>query len=224
MSLKKYRAVIFDWDGTIMDSAARIVECLRKADQKAGLPELSDEKYRSIIGLSLRQAIEALHPDAPSELIDISEAEYRIQFLEKCDLQSVPFEGMTELLDNIEATGTPMAIATGKSRAGLNKVLSDDETGYGKYFFTTKSGEETACKPDPKMLQEIMDESGIALEHCLMVGDSEFDLKMANAIGMDSLAVSYGVHSDESLLSHNPQVLVHSPAEMWEWLSKRLAD
>jgi phosphoglycolate phosphatase len=216
--MKPYKLVIFDWDGTLMDSEGRIVACLQAAQAKAGVAVQPREQIKRIIGLSLRRAIDTLHPEQPAQVCDVIEAEYRVQFLEKNTTESQPFEGVVQVLDYLQAQGVRLAVATGKSRRGLDRVLSQEVTGFGRYFCVTRSGEETASKPDPKMLDEILAVTGVALEEALMVGDSTFDMEMAQRKGMSALAVTYGVHERGELEVFSPVAVCEDAWKMLAWL------
>lgn len=209
---KRYDMVIFDWDGTLMDSEAVIVTCLRHAARVNDLTLWDDKKLASIIGLSLMKAVQTLWPDAsPAQWQGAYDA-YRQHFLVDCPLESSPFDGVEVTLQQLQRQGYRLAIATGKSRLGLEKVLA--QTGFAQYFEMVKVAEETASKPDPLMLQEIQQESGIPLERLVMVGDTSFDLEMAQRLGMDSIAISHGVHDDEVLLQYAPRALIHHISEL----------
>ena len=214
--MKPYKVIIFDWDGTLMDSDQRIVDCLKAAAIKADLPLLPDQAYRDIIGLSLGVALQNLYPQASEWQHKVLDAVYRWQFMEANDTLMRPFEGLHDLLASLQSAGYLLAIATGKSRPGLELVLM--ETQVKSYFIVTKSGEETACKPNPLMLEEILQELSLAPSQALMVGDSIFDLQMAQAANMPSVAMSHGEHGLEALSAFNPQVCCDSLAELKAWL------
>ncbi len=214
--MKPYKVIIFDWDGTLMDSDQRIVDCLKAAAIKADLPLLPDQAYRDIIGLSLGVALQNLYPQASEWQHKVLDAVYRWQFMEANDTLMRPFEGLHDLLASLQSAGYLLAIATGKSRPGLELVLM--ETQVKSYFIVTKSGEETACKPNPLMLEEILQELSLAPSQALMVGDSIFDLQMAQAANMPSVAMTHGVHGLEALSVFNPQVCCDSLAELKAWL------
>jgi phosphoglycolate phosphatase len=214
--LKSYKVVIFDWDGTLMDSDKRIVDCLKEAALRADLPLLTDAEYRHIIGLSLPIALSTLYPNASEWQQKVMDAVYRWQFVEANSTQMLPYKGMVDLLSSLKSKGYLLAIATGKSRSGLNSVLA--ETGVTDYFFLTKSGEETACKPDPLMLQQIVDELGISVADALMVGDSVYDLDMAQRIGMDAVAMTHGVHNEQQLAVFNPLAFCDDLVALKAWI------
>jgi len=214
--MKPYKVIIFDWDGTLMDSDQRIVDCLKAAAERADLPLLSDQAYREIIGLSLGVALQTLYPQASEWQHKVLDAVYRWQFMEANNTLMQPFAGLDDLLASLIEAGYQLAIATGKSRQGLELVLA--ETKVNAFFVTTKSGEETACKPNPLMLQEILQELSLDVSQAVMIGDSVFDLQMAQNIGMDSVAMTHGVHGLEALSVFNPLVSCDSLGELKAWL------
>lgn len=214
--MKPYKVIVFDWDGTLMDSDQRIVDCLKAAAVKADLPLLADQAYRDIIGLSLGVALQRLYPQASEWQHKVLDAVYRWQFMEANDTLMQPFEGLHDLLTSLKSAGYLLAIATGKSRSGLELVMA--ETQVKPYFAVTKSGEETACKPHPLMLQEILNELSVDVSQALMVGDSVFDLQMAQAIDMPSVAMTHGVHGLEALSVFNPLTCCDNLAELKAWL------
>ncbi len=214
--MKPYKVVIFDWDGTLMDSDKRIVSCLKEAALRADLPLLTDAEYRHIIGLSLPIALWTLYPSATEWQHKVLDAVYRWQFMETNQTPMLPYAGMVDLLDSLKQAGYLLAIATGKSRPGLDSVLA--ETGVADYFVLTKSGEETACKPDPLMLQQIVDALGITVADALMVGDSVYDLDMAQRIGMHAVAMTHGVHDASQLAVYHPVAFCDDLMQLKSWL------
>jgi len=191
--------VVFDWDGTLMDSEAAIVSCMQAAIGEMALTGRSDANIRGIIGLGLKEAIHQLYP----ELGVVAQAQlaegYRRNFMALGDSSQTLFPGVEALLDQIASIGIEMAVATGKSRRGLDKVLAD--TGLGGYFLTTRTVDECRSKPDPQMLLEVMELAGAAAGQTLMVGDSIHDVRMAANAGVAALGVGYGVHPPELLIA-----------------------
>jgi len=218
--LKKYKAVIFDWDGTLMNSEARIVDAIQIAAKETGLPVLSYDESKQIIGLSLENAILGLYPGLEqSQVVAMSEA-YTQCFLEESNVDMVPFDGAEALLLNLKQQGLKVAIATGKSRKGLNAVLA--ETGFGVYFDMTRTPVESASKPDPLMLTQILEEFGLSVSDAVMIGDTTFDMEMAQNIEMDRIALSHGVHQTELLLDYNPVATLDSLNELNLWLMNNI--
>ena len=198
-----YKLLIFDWDGTIMDSVARIVDCLRISSvQVLGDEKRSDHELKDVIGLGLREAIQQLHPVATEQQIQDMSNTYRYQYMEVNKTSSVLFDGAESVLNTLEKKGYWLAVATGKGRQGLDQVL--DITGLGPRFHSTRCASETFSKPHPLMLEEILQQLGLNPEDALMIGDTEYDMEMARNANMDCLGVSYGVHSPERLQKHQP--------------------
>jgi phosphoglycolate phosphatase len=214
--LSRYQLIIFDWDGTLMDSASRIISCLQQASLKADLPLQSEHDYRRYIGLSLQEVLKRLHPEATQWQLTVMDAVYRWQFMEANHTDMRLFLGAESVLDKLKQSGKKLAIATGKSRQGLNLVLA--ETGLAHYFDVTKSAEETRSKPDPQMLQDILTELHIPVSQALMIGDAVFDLEMAQNIGMDALALTHGVHDRAELAPYHPIAFCDDLIQLSDWL------
>lgn len=211
-----YKLLIFDWDGTLMDSQARIVDCLRAACTQRGFEPHSDEQYSNVIGLGLREALQQLFPGADPGLIESLANDYRQQYLVSNDTPSALFPGVAELLHDLEERGHWLAVATGKGRQGLDQSLQ--ETGLVSRFHTTRCASETRSKPHPQMLEEILHQLGLDAGEALMIGDTEYDMEMAANAGMAALGVSYGVHQAERLLQHNPIGCLHHIDELAHYL------
>ncbi|WP_294948686.1 HAD-IA family hydrolase [Sulfurivirga sp.] len=217
---KCYRLIIFDWDGTLMDSERRIVDAIQHAAREAGLPVLDEKTSASIIGLSLTRAIEQLYPRATPEQVEAMAAAYSRHFLQESDIPMRPFDGAEALLRDLKAAGAMLAIATGKSRRGLDQILP--ESGLAHYFDVTRTPVEAASKPDPLMLEQILQETGVPVEQALMVGDTTFDMEMARNAGMDRVAVSFGVHDHAELDAFGPLAHFHHLDELRQWLLPRV--
>ncbi|AFL74139.1 HAD-IA family hydrolase [Thiocystis violascens] len=211
--------IVFDWDGTLMDSEARIVACLQTAFTDLGLPEPSREAARDIIGLGLEEAMMQLWPTADATLRGALVVQYRRHFLITNQTPSVLFPGARETLDWIVAQGYRLAVATGKSRRGLDQSMA--ETGLEGFFHATRCADETFSKPNPQMLFELMDELGARPAATLMIGDTEYDMQMARNAGAEALAVSFGVHASERLLAHSPLACLDSLGAIPDWLTSR---
>ena len=198
--------IVFDWDGTLCDSVLRIVLAMQAAARDCGVLVPRDDEVRHIIGLGLPQAMEVLFPDVPDRHLELAKA-YSRHFSESQVLPDVSlFAGIAELLVELKDEGATLAVATGKSRRGLNRVLS--ELDMGALFAHTRCADETRSKPHPLMLQELLDEAWVPVDQAVMVGDSVYDLAMAEQVGMASVGVTYGVHSREQLLLHKPLAVV----------------
>lgn len=214
----RFELIVFDWDGTLMDSEARIVACVQGAFADLGLPAPTREAARDIIGLGLEEAMARLAPGADQASLAALVLQYRRHFLVTDRTPSVLFPGARETLDWMAGQGYRLAVATGKSRAGLDKSLA--ETGLERVFHATRCADETFSKPHPQMLFELMDELGAGADETLMIGDTEYDLQMARNAGVKSLAVSYGVHSPERLLAQGPLACIDSLAAIPGWLGE----
>jgi phosphoglycolate phosphatase len=212
-----YKLIIFDWDGTLMDSQERIVNCLSAAAADLVLPELHPSVLKNIIGLGLNEAILSLYPGLDTQQVQAFADRYRYHFLTADDTPMGVFENVHNMLQVLIDHGFLLAIATGKARRGLNQVLQ--ETQLGELFQGSRCADETRSKPHPQMLLELLDEFGLTSEEAIMVGDTEYDMIMANSINMDGLAVSYGVHEKEALLKHNPLDCVDTIDELFHWLT-----
>ena len=215
---RPYNILIFDWDGTLMDSAAHITACMRNAIAHAGADFRTDAQIRHIIGLGLEEAVRHLLPEASAVVVRRVVEEYRQEFLFRTSHASELFAGARETLATLQAQGYDLAVATGKSRRGLDKVLA--ETGLEMVFAITRCADETHSKPHPLMLEEILTDFNAKPSEALMIGDSEYDLLMARNIQMDALAVSYGVHSLQHLLQYQPQGYVDDVAHIPDWLAQ----
>jgi phosphoglycolate phosphatase len=213
---QSFELLVFDWDGTLMDSEARIVECVRAAVTELGLEVPPENSIRNIIGLGLTEAITALFPQADSHLVQEIAGHYRQHFLFKNQTPMPLFDGVEETLRELESRGYLLAVATGKSRRGLERSL--EHTQLGSLFHATRCADETFSKPHPEMLLQIMDELGVTPTETLMIGDTEYDMQMASNAGTASLAVSCGVHEVERLQQHGPKACLQGVPEMIGWL------
>ncbi|MBT8419766.1 MAG: HAD-IA family hydrolase, partial [Gammaproteobacteria bacterium] len=184
-----YTLLVFDWDGTLIDSEAKIIAMLHAASDDFDLPRRPDADIRNIIGLGLPVAMEQLFPEQHVSIHNKIIERYRDYF--NAAPSSKMFPGVPETLNTLRENGFRMAIATGKSRRGLDKDLSN--TDLWKMFHTTRCADETSSKPDPRMLHEIMEQLATEPKNTLMIGDTDHDLKMAGNAGVDAVAVTYGV-------------------------------
>lgn len=216
-----FRLIVFDWDGTLMDSEAKIVACIQAAFEEVGEPPPSSEAARDVIGLGLEDAMAKLWPAAGHADCARVAGRYRYHFLDSDETPSTLFPGARQLLDWLLEQDYLLAVATGKSRRGLDTAL--DGTGLADCFHATRCADETFSKPDPEMLLQIMGELGVDGTSTLMVGDTEYDMQMANRAGAKALAVCYGVHERERLLDHEPLGCLESLPEMRSWLERNPA-
>ncbi|MGY8815441.1 MAG: HAD family hydrolase [Gammaproteobacteria bacterium] len=198
--------VIFDWDGTLINSLAKITQCMQLAAVDAGLAPRSESEIHGIIGLGIPQALAILYPDVPHAPLDSLRDRYSHHFITKDQNPCEFYPGVGDTLAELKSGGHHIAVATGKSRRGLDRVLGN--LGWENYFHATRCADETLSKPDPLMLSEIMSELDYGVEDAVMVGDTEFDLEMASRLGMRRVGVSYGAHSPERLSLHQPEVII----------------
>jgi phosphoglycolate phosphatase len=214
-----YKLIVFDWDGTLMDSEARIVACMESAFQDAEVASPSRSAIRNVIGLGLREAVSSLLPRAEEELCEQIAQRYRYHFLDGDRVASELFPGARRVLDTLGEQGYLLAVATGKSRRGLNAELL--ATGLNEKFHATRCADETFSKPHPEMLCQLMEELGVAEQDTLMIGDTEYDLQMARDAGTAALAVCFGVHDRDRLLRQSPLACVDRLADIPPWLERQ---
>ena len=212
-----YELVVFDWDGTLMDSEARIVACLQEAARESGQQIPSHADAKDVIGLGLTEAVERLFPHVGVDQVERLVTSYRRNFLDDSIAPSVLFGGARAVLDKLSANGRLLAVATGKSRLGLDKVMA--ETGLGAYFHATRCADETVSKPHPQMLCELMDKLGVSASATLMVGDTEFDMQMARNAGVAAVGVSYGVHDCQRLFANGALHCLDELESLPAWLA-----
>jgi len=215
-SMQDYKLVIFDWDGTLMDSVDRIVSSMQSAAQTVGLVSPVDHDVKQIIGLSLTTALETLFTSITAEQIEAMLVQYKYEYLEGDNTPTPLFENAINLLTQLKQHNKLLAVATGKGREGLNRVLNVSET--SAFFNTTRCAGEMPSKPDPTMLNSILEELKIAPHDAIMIGDTSHDLKMAQNAGVDSIGVTFGVHDRDVLSRYKPKVIVDSLAELHQLL------
>ncbi len=214
-----FELVVFDWDGTLIDSTHAITDSLRASAADLGLPVPSRERASHVIGLGLLDAIHYAVPAIRSEQVPLFVDRYRSHFLAR-DAQLHAFDGIERLLAESDATGVMLAVATGKPRAGLDRALL--QTGWKPRFAATRTADEGIPKPDPWMLEDILDELGVAAQRTVMIGDTTHDLRMAQAAGTASVAVTYGAHPVAELLGCAPTACVDSVEALRAWLMPQL--
>lgn len=210
------RLVVFDWDGTLIDSAARIIECMQRAAEVEAMPPLEADAVRNIIGLGLPEALEVLYPGISDAEVERMRARYSSLFLADDQLPSPLFPGVEAGLRRLVENGFRLAVATGKSRRGLDRAFH--ETGLGELFIDSRCADETSSKPHPQMLHELVEALAVDAADAVMVGDTEYDLEMAANAGMPSVGVSYGVHSVARLRRHQPALVVDHFEQLETWL------
>ncbi len=212
---RRFDLIVFDWDGTLYDSAQIIVRCIQAAVVDVGGARPSDAQAAWVIGLALTQALAHAAPDVPPEKYPALGARYRHHYLRHHD-DLVLFEGVLPLLDALHARGHKLAVATGKSRMGLDQALATVDL-RGR-FDASRTADETAGKPHPRMLRELMAELGVAPERTLMIGDTTHDLQLARNAGCASVAVSYGAHPHTAFEGLQPRFVAHSVEALHGWL------
>ncbi|TDG14041.1 HAD family hydrolase [Seongchinamella unica] len=198
--------VIFDWDGTLCDSVSQIVRAVQAVTLEMGLPVPSEAEAANIIGLSLPRAMEVLFPQEPPERLALLIEGYASHYVGSETAPPALFPGALETLHELRGRGFALAVATGKSRRGLDRMLA--RLGLEDLFDATRCADETRSKPDPLMVTELLAERGCRPQDVIMVGDTEYDLEMARNAGVASVGVSFGVHSIERLARHAPLAIV----------------
>ncbi|MGB1580538.1 MAG: HAD-IA family hydrolase [Nevskiales bacterium] len=213
------KLLMFDWDGTLMDSAKHIVDNMLTAIETLGLPQRRAEQISELIGLSLPDAFQRLYGDMSTEYASQLLQLYREGYVKLAQDNSMLFHGVEAALEQLAATGYTLTVATGKSRLGLDRSL--EGTGLAARFAMTRCADESANKPHPQMLFDILEHTGFAADEALMVGDTEYDMHMAAAAGVPALGVDCGVHSRERLFDAGAMHVLDDVAQLPQWLSNR---
>ena len=206
------RLVVFDWDGTLMDSTGQIVAAAMATISDLGLPQRSPDAVRDIIGLGLREGWHRLFPELDADGFAAFVDAYRERFLSPAFQTARLFERAAEVVEELAGRGLVLAVATGKSRRGLDRDLG--VTGLGRFMAASRTADETRSKPDPAMLLELMQRTGAAPESTVMVGDTEWDLEMARRAGVPAVAAGYGAHAPERLRRYAPLACIDSIAAL----------
>ena len=217
MARKQFDLIVFDWDGTLMDSTATIVRSIQAAARDLGLPVPRDEEASHVIGLGLQEAMAAVMPDMEPVMVPKMVERYRFHYLTK-DPELVLFDGVRAMLTELSQEGYFLAVATGKSRVGLNRAMN--AAGLLSMFDATRCADETFSKPHPAMLQELTRELGQDVRRTVMIGDTTHDLLMASNAGAAGVAVEYGAHPVAQLRTCASQFSARSVAELHQWLSE----
>ena len=212
----RYSLIVFDWDGTLLDSAAGIVESIQEAARDLRLPVPARETASHVIGLGLHDSLRTAVPTLPAERYAEFADAYRRHFRARQDSMGL-FPGVRELLRDLRAAGHRLAVATGKSRRGLEHAL--ESTALRTYFAATRCADESNPKPHPAMLLELMQQLAATPGQALMIGDTSHDLEMARSAGVDALAVTYGAHPGAALSALAPRACVASVLELRAWLT-----
>lgn len=213
---RRFRAIVFDWDGTLADSTAIIATALQRAcgDLRIRVPD--ERAARHVIGLGLADALRHIAPDLAVDRHPELAARYREHFLAR-DPEIPLFAGARELLHALRGAGYRLGIATGKTRRGLDRALA--QQGIAELFECTRCADEGRPKPDPEMLVCVMGRMGVAQRETLMIGDTSHDILMARNAGVPALAVGYGAHAVDDLMKLEGVPLVHSISQLGHWLS-----
>ncbi len=212
---RRFDLIAFDWDGTLFDSTGLIVRCIQAACRDLGMPVPSDAQAAYVIGLGLMDALRHAVPDLPVERYPELGRRYRHHYVAR-QHEVVLFEGTIDMLRALKARHHWLAVATGKSRLGLNEAL--DSARLRQFFDSTRTADETASKPDPLMLLELMAELDVEPGRTLMIGDTTHDLQLAANAGVASVAVAYGAHPHEDFGRFAPLFIAHSTRELHDWL------
>ncbi len=212
--IKKYKLVIFDWDGTVMDSVTKIVNCIRSSAESLNIVPPSDEAIKNIIGMSLEKAIDVLFPDNVAQHQALISG-YKYQY--SVDTTPTPvFANVVCVLNALKEQGIVLAVATGKGRGGLERLL--DQSQLRHFFSATRTSDEAQSKPSPDMLYQLLEELGISAQDAVMIGDTQIDMTMAKAAGMDRIGVTMGVHNAQQLNKLSPVATVDNYLQLQQVL------
>ncbi len=214
--MKRYPLLVFDWDGTLMDSPALIVSSIERSCLDLGLPVPPERESRYIIGLGFKDSLLHLVPTLAEEDYPQFTERYRYHFLSR-DHESPLFSGVESMLEELGNAGHSLAVATGKSRVGLQRSLQ--QTDLGKHFQATRCADQSFPKPHPAMLLEVMDTLGMSADQTLMIGDTSHDLSMAQSAGVSAIAITHGAHTADELEALKPLACVDSIAALRTWLT-----
>ena len=214
---RQFDLICFDWDGTLFDSTAIIVRSIQQAVLDVGGQKPSDEAASYVIGMALMPALAHAAPDVPKEKYPLLGERYRHHYLATQHDISL-FDGVLPMLADLKSRHHWLTVATGKSRRGLDDVLASRQL-HG-IFDGSRTADETAGKPDPRMLHELMRELGADPERTLMIGDTTHDLQMARNAGVASVGVSYGAHEPHDFGALGPRYIAHSVAGLNRWLAE----
>ncbi|MBY6344570.1 HAD family hydrolase [Providencia rettgeri] len=217
--MTRYAAVLFDWDGTVMDSTYSIASSIQLASADLELPVPSIQLASWVIGLSLESALYRAVPDLTAEQMPLFLERYRYHFMQR-DPHIKLFDGILPFMGELRGRQIALGVATGKSRQGLDRVLQ--QVNLSTFFDATRCADETRSKPDPEMLHQLLAELMLEPEQVLMVGDTTHDIHMASNAGMDSVAVTYGAHDPQTLAKAEPTVMVDNVAQMRDWVLSRI--
>ncbi len=214
---RRYPLIVFDWDGTLIDSASTIVECIQQASRDMGLQVPDRDTASHVIGLGLHDALRFAVPGLERAQYMDFVAHYRRHFLRREEAMTL-FPGISLLMAALRERGHRLAVATGKSRQGLERAL--DASGLRSHFAATRCADETHPKPHPAMLLELLEALSLEPAQALMIGDTSHDLEMAKSADVDAVAVTYGAHPEARLRQLRPLALAASVAELESWLTR----
>ncbi|MFQ3208894.1 MAG: phosphoglycolate phosphatase [Colwellia sp.] len=214
--MTEYKLVVFDWDGTLMDSIARIVSSMQAAAHHCQLTIPTESSVKDTIGLSLSKVLDILFPGASQRDITALLEQYKFQYVEGNRTPAPLFEHALLLLKALTDNDKLLAVATGKGREGLQRVFSTSQTEH--FFHASRCADEAKSKPDPEMLLSLLAELSIAPEQAVMIGDTSYDMQMAQAAGIDRIGITLGVHGREILNKFQPIAIVDSLAELQQIL------
>jgi phosphoglycolate phosphatase len=212
---RRFDLIAFDWDGTLFDSTRIIVRCIQRAVADVGGTVPTDKAASYVIGMGLMEALAYAAPDVPEAKYPELGSRYRHHYLSHRNDLAL-FDGVLEMLAALKARHHWLAVATGKSRRGLDEVLQTVEL--RSMFDGSRTADETAGKPDPRMLRELMAQSGVDAQRTLMIGDTTHDLQMAANAGCTSVGVSYGAHEPAAFDALHPLFVAHSVSQLQQWL------
>lgn len=213
-----YKVIIFDWDGTVMDSVERIVSSMRSAANVVGLPVPTANQVKQIIGLSIPEATNILFPSCTAEQAEALRLSYKKHYIEIDQTPSPLFAHAEQLFTDLLAQGKYLAVATGKGRDGLERVFELSNTKH--YFHTSRCAKECKSKPDPDMINQILTELNIDASEAVMIGDTTHDMSMAKNANIDRIGVTFGVHDHQALSKFQPKAIVDSLLELSNLLIK----
>jgi phosphoglycolate phosphatase len=213
----RYKLLVFDWDGTLIDSIERIVASLQHASREVCGIQIGEDRARSVIGLGLHEAIERLHPELDAVTVKSVADAYRQNFLIDSKVPELLFDGVEDMLKQLIADKYTLAIATGKSRSGLDRAMQKHKLGH--YFATTRCAGENRSKPHPEMLNSILHQLDTRACDTLMIGDSEHDMLMAGNAGVNAIGVTHGVEDARSLMTYKPLACLDDITDLYEFLS-----
>jgi phosphoglycolate phosphatase len=215
---RRFELIVFDWDGTLMDSTGAIVASIQAAARDLGIAPPSNERASHIIGLGLIDALRHALPDLPADRYQDVALRYRQHYLAR-DQDLLLFDGVVDLMEELAGAGYMLAVATGKTRKGLDRAF--EVSGLGSCFHASRCADECHSKPHPQMLEELMAEFGVAPDATLMIGDTTHDLQMAGNAGVAALGVAYGAHPRATLEALTPLFCASNVAELAAWLRQR---